>query len=473
MSKLKQLEKECLTVDLTRIRRKPTSLCALLAALAACMFLHLPAANADAKPNIVLIVADDMGIGDVGCYAGEDVKTPVIDRLAKQGVRLTEYYANGAECTPTRTALLTGAYQQRVGGLECAIGTGNVGRYDDAIRLAEKNDLGLPPGRAILPRALKDAGYATALFGKWHLGYEPKFNPLNCGFDEFFGILGGNADYWRHTEADGLQVLYEGRKPVKRDGYMTHLWTDAAVDFIKRNSNRPFFLFLSHTAPHFPYQDPDKDPGKLHPADEWSKGPREMLVKMVEDMDEQIGRVLKTLEDEKLADNTLVIFASDHGAPPPGSNGPLRGYKGGTLEGGIKTVCIARWPGRIEAGRVWSQPVMTFDLTRSLLRVAEAKVPRDTPLDGQDVLQYIEVNKPSPPRPLFWRARRGERTWRAVRDGDWKYVSRVDGAGREEWLFHLEDDPNEQDNLLKSQPKITNRLQKQLSDWEKEVQHDR
>ena len=191
------------------------------------------AAETENRPNIVLILADDLGYGDLGCYGHPVAKTPHLDQLAKQGVKFTQHYANGPECSPTRTAFLTGKYQQRAGGLECAIGTGNVGRYDDAIRLANQKELGLPASQSILPRAMKQAGYTCGIFGKWHLGYEPQFNPMVHGWDEFFGYLGGNVDYFTHRETSDLHVLFRGKLPVYREGYMTHLITDDSIAFIE------------------------------------------------------------------------------------------------------------------------------------------------------------------------------------------------------------------------------------------------
>ena len=200
------------------------------------MFVALFAQASD-KPNIVFILADDMGYGDLGCYGHPRAKTPVIDQLAKEGVRFTQHYSNGTECSPTRTALLTGRYPQRAGGLECAIGTGNVGRYDDAIRLAGQRQLGLPAKQVILPSALKPSGYVSAVFGKWHLGYEPQFNPMEHGWDDFFGYMGGNVHYFNHRETSDLHVLYRGRLPVHAEGYMTHLITDSSINFIERNKD--------------------------------------------------------------------------------------------------------------------------------------------------------------------------------------------------------------------------------------------
>jgi len=246
------------------------------------------------RPNIILIMADDLGYGDVGCYGCTDIRTPAINKLATEGVRFTTFYANAPECTPTRAALLTGRYQHRIGGLECAIGIGNVGRYDDAVRLQKTNDLGLPVEETSIARILKDAGYATAICGKWHLGYEPKFFPLKHGFDFWFGPVGGAVDYFHHCEYTGKPALYLNDQPIRRQGYLTDLITEEAVKFIQRQRNRPFFLYVAYTAPHTPYQGPnDRKPAPVSEAD-YNKGSRATYASMVERMDEGIAKKLKT-----------------------------------------------------------------------------------------------------------------------------------------------------------------------------------
>ncbi len=423
------------------------------------------------RPNIVMILSDDQGYGDLGCYGAKDLRTPVTDRLADQGVRFTQYYAAAPECSPTRTALLTGRYLQRVGGLECAIGVGNVGRYDDAIRLAGRHDLGLPSDLATLPRALKAAGYATAVYGKWHLGYEEKFRPSRCGFDQFVGVLGGNCDYFHHCENDGLHVLYENDKPLHREGtYLTDLIADQAVGFLKRQKgDMPFFLYVPFTAPHSPYQGPgDRRPQRLG-EQEWEKGTRAKYVEMVERLDACVGRILAAVEATGQADNTLVIFASDNGGNKMGSNVPFAGHKSGLYEGGIRVPCIVRWPGVLPAGRTSSQPSITMDLTASMLAAAGATAPPELPLEGMDILGHVRRAAADRARTLFWRARRGQRTWRAVRDGNLKYLTRQDGDKIEQHLFDLAADPAEKTDLLAARPADADRLRSLLTKWEQEV----
>ena len=426
------------------------------------------------RPNIVLIIADDLGYGDLGCYGCPDIRTPVIDRLAARGVRFTDFYANAPECSPTRTALMTGRYQQRVGGLECAIGTGNVGRYDDAIRLAEQHDLGLPTSQTTIVRLLKQAGYTVVGFGKWHLGYEPKFGPLEHGFDHFFGPLGGGVDYYYHCEWDGTPMLYEDEKPVRREGYMTDLITEAALGFLEREQGRkPFLLYLPYTAPHTPLEAPDDKPAKARTKENWNQGTRATYATMVERLDTSIGKILAAIDRKGLAHSTLVIFASDNGGTRTGRNAPFSGTKGGLFEGGIREPCIVRWPGKLPEGKVTDQPAIMMDLSASIVRIAGAAWPKAHPPDGIDILQHLQEDRPTRPRTLFFRQRRGDRTWRAVRDGALKHLTRRDGEQLKEYLFDLKADPGEKNNLLRARPDEAQRLKGLLIQWEEQVRPGR
>ena len=422
-------------------------------------------------PNIVLIMADDLGYGDVGCYGCEDIRTPNIDRIAAEGVRFTTFYANAPECTPTRTALLTGRYQHRVGGLECALGVGNVGRYDDAIRLRETHDLGLPASETSIARVLKAAGYATGISGKWHLGYERKFFPSNHGFDHWFGPVGGSADYFHHCEYTGEPVLYRNGEPIQREGYLTDLITEDSVGFIRKNRQGPFFLYVAYTAPHTPYQGPgDRRPEPIS-QDDYNKGSRSTYVAMVERMDTGVGAILRTLQETGVAQNTLVIFMSDNGANRMGRNTPFAGYKGNLFEGGIRVPCVAKWPGALPQGAVSHQPCMTMDFSRSVVRAAGAKSAR--PFDGIDILSFVEAGRPVQRRTLFWRARRGLQTRKAVRDGAMKYIILDDGTEAREYLFDLEADPQERNNLIADQPETALKLRGLLGQWERRVKSAR
>ncbi len=425
------------------------------------------------NPNIVLIMADDLGYGDVGCYGCTDIRTLAIDNLASEGVRFTTFYSNAPECTPTRTALLTGRYQHRVGGLECALGIGNVGRYDDAIRLRETNDMGLPTTETSIARILKNAGYATAISGKWHLGYEPKFFPLRHGFDFSFGPVGGAVDYFHHCEYTGEPALYLNDKPVEREGYLTDLITDEAVGFIQHKHRIPFFLYVAYTAPHTPYQGPDDMKSEPVSQVEYNTGSRATFAAMVERMDEGIGKIMKALEACNVTDNTLVVFMSDNGANKTGSNSPYSGYKGNLFEGGIRVPCIVKWPGVLAKGVVSNQPCITMDFSRSIIRAAGASPAENRPFDGIDILQAVETNQPIQKRTLFWRARRGDRTRKAVRDGSLKYIWLQQGEEIEEYLFDLEQDPKEKNNLLDNRREEVQRLKMLLENWEEQVKHKR
>jgi len=423
------------------------------------------------RPNIVLILADDLGYGDLGCYGCEDTHTPSIDRIAAEGVRFTSFYSNGPECSPTRTALLTGRYQHRVGGLECAIGTGNVGRYDDAIRLRASHDLGLPASETSMATMLKSAGYATGICGKWHLGYERKFFPAHHGFDYWFGPVGGATDYFHHCESTGQPAVYLNGAPVEREGYLTDLITAEAVGFIRRNARHPFLLYVAYTAPHTPYLGPnDRRPDPVREED-YNKGSRSTYIAMVERMDEGVGAILNALRDNGLAQNTLVVFMSDNGATNMGRNDPFSGNKGNVFEGGIRVPCAAKWPGVFPQGITTGQPCMTMDFTSSIVRAAGARAPR--PFDGLDVLKLLETGQPARSRTLFWRARRGTWTRKAVRAGDMKYIA-LDNAGKvQEYLFNLAADPQEHDNLLAAQADTAARLKQQLQEWENQVRPSR
>lgn len=431
------------------------------------------------KPNIIIIVADDMGYGDLGSYGCTDIKTPNLDRLASQGVRFTSFYANGPECTPTRTALLTGRYQQRVGGLECAIGAGNIGRYDEAGWLAGKKELGLPPEFNTLSKELKNAGYATALMGKWHLGYEEKFRPNHQFFDYSIGPLGFGGDYFWHVEQNpvnqadltGAHTLAVNGKESFRDGYyLTHLITDEAKAWINRQSKeKPFFLFLPFTAPHDPYQGPDDYQNRPLEGEEWkSRSNRETYVKMVEELDRGVGEILAMLAKKNLAENTIVVFFSDNGGTGRANNGIYAGFKGQVLEGGIRVPCIIRWPGKIAEQTVSKQITMSFDITCSALVHAGVNI-KPLALDGYDIIGHIAKAGKDFDRTLFWRLKRGNNVRKAVRDGDMKLISESVNGIKTQKLFNILTDPSEKTDILDLNKSDAAKLQQKMEQWETEV----
>ncbi|MEM9674670.1 MAG: sulfatase-like hydrolase/transferase [Bacteroidota bacterium] len=439
-------------------------------------------AHAQSLPNVVLIVADDLGYGDLSCYGSSRINTPHLDRLAAQGVRLTSFYANGPECTPTRTALLTGRYQQRVGGLECAIGLGNVGRYTEAKQLSDQGKLGLPVDFSVLPRILKQQGYRTAIIGKWHLGEGEAYQPTQHGFDYALGPLGGAVDYFHHTEPigeflgtymEGNHDFYRNGKPHQRAGYyMTHLITDEAVEFINRqNEQAPFFLYLPYTAPHDPYQGPDDYHENPMTMDSWQKVEGDAYTQMVAALDEGIGKILEKLADQRLTDNTVVIFFSDNGPTRWGSAEPYSGNKGHVYEGGIRVPAIVRWPGKIPAGTVSDQAFISMDITASMAAIIRANPA--PPLDGVDMLSHLAASQPNYSRDLFWRKKRAQQVRSAVRSGSLKYIRDIDEGKYEEYLFDLSADPAEQQDIKAEKPEEFSRLQALLKQWEQEVQPER
>ena len=433
-------------------------------------------ANED-RPNIVFILADDLGYGDLSCYGNSDINTPRLDELARRGVRFTGHYANGPECTPTRAAFLTGRYQQWIGGLECAVGTGNVGRYDDAVRLRETNDLGLPNSIPTLPAALKKAGYATAIFGKWHLGYELKFAPRHHGFDESYYCVGGEMDYFHYIDLAAGYNLFRDGQPIRDEGYFTNRMTDEAVEFLKRERSKPYFLYLPYTAPHAPFQGPaDKQKHPL-PLDSslWKQGkaPPQVYRAMIESMDQCIGRVLDVVEAQATNRSTLIVFASDNGGTRSARNDPYRGIKGGTFEGGIRVPAIASWPGRLPNGIECTIPCLTFDFTKSFAAVAKVEFPESHPLEGVDILDIVARDRPAPERTLYWRKPRENKIWRGLRQGDWKYVAQQVDSKEQQYLFNLARDPGESENLISQNGDLAQRLRADFDAWEGRTRRNR
>jgi N-acetylgalactosamine-6-sulfatase len=410
----------------------------------------------------VLFLADDLGWRDIQCFNAPDIRTPNVDGIARGGVRFVNYHCNAPECTPTRTALLTGRYQQRVGGLECAIGVGNVGRYDEAIWLEKRGELGLPVTEATFPKALQKAGYATACFGKWHLGYEPKFLPDRHGFDEYLSILGGNANYFTHREEDGSLVLSRNGKLLDRKGYLTDIFVEEAIGWLKKRDQKPWFLYIPFTAPHTPIQDPDAYDAATNDAPVTNRN-RKVYAKMVERMDKRIGDVIGQIRAMGQEDNTIVIFMSDNGADPNGDNGELRGRKSSVWQGGLRVPCAMRWPGHIPAGKTLEQVAMSMDFAPTLLKAAG--VTGAYPSDGMDLMPFLTGARKPEPRTLFWRYKRGDNRRLAVREGDLKLV--IDN-GKEE-LHDLAKDPREEKDLLPAAAADAARLKKKLAAWESQV----
>lgn len=404
-------------------------------------------------PNFIFILADDLGYGDVGCYGATDIETPHLDRLAREGLRFTDAYANGAVCSPTRIAFLTGRYQQHYG-------------MDNALYYQETGR-GLPEDGETIADRLQEAGYTTGLSGKWHLGYDTERQPLQQGFNHFFGLLGGNHHYFEHMDRIGVHDLWQGNETVHREGYSTDLITEDAVSFIRAHREGPFFLFLSHAAPHFPWQGPDDKDKDIRPKHKsWQIGDRETYIAMVESMDEGIGQVLEVLDELNLADNTIVVFTSDNGGHTYSSNAPLRGEKATLWEGGIRVPCLVRWPERIEANTTTEQVAITMDWTATFAALAGEPAISSSD-EGIDLSSILTKEAKPVPRTLFWRQQPGPRrksvpVTQAVRDGAWKYYH--DDSG-ETFLFNLATDLSETDNVASEHPDMVETLRKRHFEW--------
>ncbi|MEC5387530.1 sulfatase-like hydrolase/transferase [Uliginosibacterium sp. H3] len=404
------------------------------------------------QPNIIFILADDLGYADLSVYGQNEYDTPHLDKLAGEGVRFTQAYANSAVCSATRFALITGRYQYRLrGGLEEPLaGTGRAH--------------GLPPEHPTLPSLLRDAGYTTALIGKWHLGQLPSFGPLKSGYDRFFGNYGGAIDYFTHKPGVGDALapdLYEGEVPVERTGYYTQILGDEGAKYIRESTGeKPFFLSLHFTAPHWPWVGPEDEAvsRSLDDLFHYDGGNLKIYAKIVQALDAAVGQVTAALDERGIADNTIVIFTSDNGGERFSKMWPFTGQKTELLEGGLRVPTILRWPARI-APQVQEQVTITMDWLPTLLDAAGAKVDADYPPDGESILPVLTGSRASYPRQLYWRYKANAQ--RAVRDGNWKYLKIND----QEFLFDVVEDVRERANLKDKQPEVFQQLRNQWESW--------
>jgi arylsulfatase A-like enzyme len=442
----------------------------------------------ESRPNIVVIVGDDMGYADIGVHGCPDIPTPNIDALANAGVRCTSGYVSGPYCSPTRAGLLTGRYQTRFGH---EFNPGNNQRQQRARQAAQaeqnpptqpaqaserprrgagRTRIGLPLSETTIADRLKAAGYATGLVGKWHLGGGNQFRPQRRGFDEFYGFLAGAHPYF---PGQGPAIL-RGNEQIDEKEYLTDALGREAVDFIDKHRQEPFFLYLSFNAVHTPMHAAEVRLAKFKSIDDER---RRTYAAMMSAIDDAIGAVLEKLRDAKLEDNTVLFFISDNGGPTmPGTSGnaskndPLRGSKRTTLEGGIRVPYFVKWPGKLPAGKVYDQPVIQLDILPTALAAAQVDIPSDADIDGVNLLPYLSGENAEPPHgALYWRF--GQQM--AIRQGDWKlvrYDPRVDGAtGRatESKLYNLAADIGENNNLIDEEPERAAALQAAWDDWNK------
>jgi arylsulfatase A-like enzyme len=404
------------------------------------------------QPNIIIFLADDLGYGDTSPYDGW-IETPAMDRMAAEGMRFTDFHSNGAVCSPTRAALLTGRYQQRVG-------------IEDVLVDREgwfSHRLGLDPSELTFARLFKGAGYDTALFGKWHLGAMPKYNPTHHGFDEFHGYLEGAIDYVDHAK-----TWWQGLEQKDEEGYSTHLITDHSVRYIEAHKDGPFCLFVSHEAVHLPWQAPGDGPF-TRPYSEWTTAEvKEKYVAMTQELDKGLGEVLDAVERCGIADNTFVFYFSDNGGvAEAASNAPLRGHKADLWEGGHRIPAIAWWLGRIEAGTVVDDLTAGMDLLPTIAQIAGIAIPEDRKLDGVSLKALLLDQEPLPKRQFFvgYEAR-----GTAMRDGNWKFItSKWHG-----WeLYDLSNDIGETHNLADEMPEKAAEMNIEVAQWRKDVHNER
>jgi arylsulfatase A-like enzyme len=417
-----------------------------------------PAAAQTARPNILLIVTDDVGYGDIGSYGAPDVKTPNLDRLAREGTRFSDFYA-APTCSPTRASLISGRYYQRV-RIERPLGAASSPAADQGLR---------PTGRS-LPALLKTAGYSTGLIGKWHLGYKPEFSPNAHGFDYFYGFKSGLIDYYQHTDSDGRHDFYENDQPAHPSGYSTDLFADRAVRFIDEHAGGPFFLEVAFNAAHWPFQVPDhpsvapNNARFVQPMDE-NTSTRADYVAVLERADQGVGKLLAALAARGLDRNTLVVFMNDNGGEWLSRNAPLFHRKDSVWEGGVRVPAIMRWPGRIAAGRTTPQVGSVMDVTATMLAAGGAAVPAEAKLEGINLLPILEGKAAPVERTLFFRNIVGGRQQRAVRKGNWKVL--VDGPNT--FVFDLSKDVGERQDLASTRGDIARALRPLIAAWEKDV----
>lgn len=454
------------------LRLKRALIIAAAGLLSACVSASTtPSFDHNTPPNIVLIIADDLGYGDLSVYGSGRIQTPNIDALAAQGVRFTSGYVTAAVCAPSRAAIMSGRYQQRFGY-----------EYNPVRRDLE--GVGIPAEVRILPEYLRERGYRTALVGKWHLGRTPETHPLSRGFDEFVGLLPGATGYlvapaegdeWLPDPVPGtpqgfwpMRLERGFQREERTEGYLTDILTDEAIAFIGRNQQRPFFLTLSYNAPHTPLQAPARYLQRYaHIEDQSAR----IYAAMVSALDDGVGRVMVALREQGLSERTLVIFVSDNGCAAyigagVCSNSPLRGSKATYLEGGVRVPMIAAWPGRIPQGSVYDQPIVSLDWTATILAAAGART-GDALLDGMNLVPLMAAPQPSSSA-IMWRTTPNY----AVREGAWKLIvaERSDGSGMIRYLFNLESDPEERVNRAAEYPEIVRRLQSRYDVWARQMQ---
>ena len=406
------------------------------------------------RPNIIYIMSDDMGYGDLSGYGHKVHATPNLDKLASQGVKFVNAYSAGPLCTPTRTAFMTGRYPART----------PVGLKEPLVKNKKDSTVGLTAEYPSVATLMKAAGYETALIGKWHLGFQPQHSPTKNGFDYFFGILAGAADYISHQSGlpgQRAHDLYENDQAVYPEGYLTNLFAQKAIAFLAQPHTKPFFLAIHFNAPHWPWQGP-LDKAYHDTVDFVKNGSTSTYAVMMKTLDDEVGKIMKALDDAHLSDQTIVIFTNDNGGERFSDNGGLSNGKGTLWEGGIRVPAFISWPGKTKGGTVTKQPIITMDWTATILSAGGAKTPASFPLDGIDLMPIITGSKQPIDRTFYWKRFQGNKQ-KAMRDGNWKYLQDEKG----EYLFDLVNDQAEKKDVKETHKDIFDRLKKKYQEWEK------
>ena len=418
-------------------------------------------------PNIVLIIADDLGYADLGCFGSQVIRSPHLDRIASEGVRFTDFAVSWPACTPSRSSILTGRYPQR-NGLYDMIRDNEVNwkfQFDEeSYAVSPEMTLGLDTREITIGQALRGAGYATGLIGKWDSGRARRFLPRQRGFDSFYGFANTGIDYYTH-ERYGVPSLFRNNERIKEEGHATDLFRREALRFIDEQHGRPFFLYLAFNAPHMAStfdktaRQVPEEYLRRYGVKEYNR--KAEFAALVTQMDDAIGEIMVRLNSYGLDDNTLLVFISDNGGDAAGSNGPLRGAKAQLFEGGLRVPMLARWPGRIPAGAANAQFAATLDLYPTFLAAAGARSAPGLVLDGFNLLPTLEGRAPSPRKECFWQQQHGK----AARVGPWKWVESRRGGG----LFNLVDDIGEKRDLSAQKPDMLARLKARWADWRKQM----